>query len=92
MTARARSRGGGAGPFLVALLLLAGGAGAWNYRRNLALEEGEYRPYRGYATRDLDALIAASEQELGRATRDYRTGAGRPVRVQEGRLLGDQVR
>jgi hypothetical protein len=72
------------------LLAIAAGAGTWNYRRNLAFEQ-QTRPYLGYSTGELDALIAAYEQELARARRDYRAGAGLPVRVQEGRLLGDQI-
>jgi hypothetical protein len=74
------------------LLVIAAGAGTWNYRRNAALEEGEYRPYRGYSTGDLDALIAATEQELGRAQRDYQRGSGQPVRVQEHGFFGDSIR
>jgi hypothetical protein len=84
--------GGGAAPLLLAVLALAAGAAAWNYRRNAALEAGEYRPYRGYATADLDALIAATEQELAQARRDYQRGPRRPAAGREPALLGDQIR
>ncbi len=92
MATRGRTGLAGAGPLLLLLLALAAGAGAWNLRRNLALEEAEPRPYRGYSLGDLDALIAATEQELERATRDYRARGGRTVEVPGGRFLGDQIR
>lgn len=51
---------------IVLLLLLASGIGAWNYRRNLALEAQQegHRPYAGYATEDLESLRAAYSAEL----------------------------
>jgi len=48
---------------LVGLLALLIGAGAWNYRRNVALEQAQVRPYRTLSDADLAMLLAASEAE-----------------------------
>lgn len=78
------------------LLLVLGAlaaAGAANYRRNLAREAAEPRPFRGYATPDLDTLAQAYEREVKalearyRASRDAAPAAGR-----EGQLLDETVR
>ena len=56
------------GGLLLILLLLGGtsGVGYWNYQRNTAAENAEPRPFRGYATADLDKLIAAQKAEIAR--------------------------
>ena len=56
------------GGLLLILLLLGGtgGVGYWNYQRNTAAENAEPRPFRGYATADLDKLIAAQKAEISR--------------------------
>ncbi len=48
------------------LLLLAAGAGGWNYHRNLEIEKASEgnRPYRSYAVEDLESLRAAYASEL----------------------------
>jgi hypothetical protein len=53
---------------LLLLLLLgaAGGVGFWNYQRNTAAENSEPRPFRGYATADLDRMIVAQKAEISR--------------------------
>jgi len=53
---------------LLFLLLLgaAGGVGFWNYQRNTAAENSEPRPFRGYATADLDKMIVAQKAEIAR--------------------------
>ena len=88
------SENGGRGALipLLALLLLLGGAGAWNYHRNLERESQEDRPLRGYAEADLEKLLAAYEQEQDRATR--RAGATRRAAPKEapGQLVGEKVR
>lgn len=54
---------------LVLLLVLLGGVGGvgyWNYQRNTAAENQEPRPFRGYATADLDKMSAAQKGEIAR--------------------------
>ncbi len=80
---------------LLLLLLLvagAGGVGAWNYQRHAAEEAAEYRPFKGYATADLDKLIAAQRSEIARLR--PRAAGARAVRAdaRSGGLIGDQVR
>ena len=83
---RRRDAGSGIWAVLVLLLVLAG-AGAWNYQRNLAVEEAVYRPFRTHTDEDLAQLAGAREprrtglealRQCGRATcNDPRT---RPLR------------
>jgi len=59
----------GANNKLLLLLLLlgaAGGVGFWNYQRNTAAENSEPRPFRSYATADLDKMIVAQQAEIAR--------------------------
>ena len=82
-----RSRAGRATGSLLLLLLLVGGAGAWNYHRNLEIEkqtEG-LRPYKSYAAEDLEALRSAYAAEL-EGVRAQLTHA----RSQRTRVAGDQ--
>lgn len=61
-----RRRAGKATTALILMLLIAGGAGAYNYHRNLQIEkqsEGP-RPYKSYAEEDLQALRSAYKTEL----------------------------
>jgi hypothetical protein len=86
------SGGRGALVPLLVLLLLLGGAGGWNYHRNVERESQVDRPYRSYAEADLEKLLAAYEQEAERASR--RAGATRraSVRESQGQLVGESVR
>ncbi len=74
--ARRRRKKSGLLPLTVLLAILAGG-GAWNYQRALEAEAATPRPYRGYATADLETLAGAYESELEalrrRAAREPRT-------------------
>jgi hypothetical protein len=84
----------GSGRNVVALLVLLGvlvGAGAWNYQRNLQLEDAEPRPYQGYSTADLEALQAAYQKEVDAHSARYRNASSRKIRVREGGMLRDQV-
>ena len=79
---------------LLLLLLVAGaaGVGTWNYQRHAAAEAAEYRPFKGYATADLDKLIAAQRSEISRL-RPRATGArASRTDARGGGLIGDQVR
>lgn len=86
-----RLQRGHALPLLLALLVLLGGGGAWNYHRNLQAERAEPRPYRGYDDAELASLIEAYEQESdalrGRAERVERPQAT----ASEGALVGERV-
>lgn len=89
--ARDRTSGGGRLLLLLVLLGLLGGAGTWNYRRNMAAEQAEYRPYRSYSSEDLASLRAAYEQEIEAYGRRYAAATGRSVEVAGGRQLADQI-
>jgi len=79
---------------VVLLLFLLGilfGGGTWNYKRNLAIEESEPRPYRSYSTEQLDSLRAAYQQEVDAHTQRYRTASSRKVQIREGGFIDEQV-
>jgi hypothetical protein len=86
------SGGGGKLLLLLVLLTVAGGAGAWNYRRNLQAEEAEPRPFRSYSDADLESLEAAYQQEIEVYTRRYETLTGQGVVVREGGHIDDKIR
>ena len=56
------------GGLLLILVLLGGvgGVGYWNYQRNTAADNQEPRPFRSYATADLDKMLAAQKAEIAR--------------------------
>lgn len=58
---------------LLVLVTLLGGAGTWNYRRNVEVENAELRPYRTLADADLALLLAAAEQEAEALSGRYAT-------------------
>jgi hypothetical protein len=84
---------GGANQLVMLLLLLGilGGAGAWNYQRNAALEDAEPRPYKSYSLEELESLRAAYQGEVDRHTERYRNATGRSVVVQDGGYLDKRV-
>lgn len=61
-----RHRAGGATTGAIVLLLLMAAAGVWNYNRNLEIEKAtdSTRPYKSYATSDVEALRNAYASEL----------------------------
>jgi hypothetical protein len=78
---------------LLAVVLAAlGGAGFWNYQRNLAQEEAQAGPYRAYADAQLAALAEAYEGEIETHQRRYEAAKGAPSPEARGRLLDEQVR
>ena len=77
---------------LLLLLAIAGGAGAWNYQRNVAAEKAEYRPFRTYAEADLESLATAFRSDLDSSAGHYQAAKRGKVAVRDGALLGDQVR
>jgi hypothetical protein len=82
---------GGRGWLFGLVLLVAAGAGAWNYHQNLRAEQAEIRPYRGYSDADLAALIAAYESEAEVLGRRYDAVKGRRSQARDTGFIGDQV-
>jgi len=76
---------------LLVLLGILAGAGAWNYQRNVQLENAEPRPYRGYSLEELEVLKSAYKAEADAHGERFRAAASRQVRVHDGGMLGDQV-
>jgi hypothetical protein len=68
-----RNAGGASTLLLVALLIGAIGAGAWNYHRNWQREQESRasRPLAGYATEDLEALAEAYRGEVKAGAAKY---------------------
>jgi hypothetical protein len=88
----AKSSGKGKqGLLLLVLLGILAGAGSWNYKRNLAIEEAEPRPYRSYTLAQLDDLRAAYQGEVDAQSRRYKTASSQKVAVRSGGLIGEQV-
>ncbi len=90
MAERAQAGGGVAGLFLI-LLLMVGGL-AFNYHRNVQAEAQEDRPYRGYATEDLESLLAAYEGRQGAQSARYEAAAGRRAKAEGKAYFDEQVR
>lgn len=56
---------------LLVLFLIVGGAGAWNYDRNLKKENQVPRPWKSYATEDLLSMANAYEAEVDRYSKGW---------------------
>jgi hypothetical protein len=56
---------------LLVLFLIVGGAGAWNYDRNLKKESQAPRPWKTYETADLEAMATAYEREIKRVEKGW---------------------
>jgi len=81
------------GLFLILLLLGGtGGVGYWNYQRNTAAENAEPRPFRGYATADLDKLIAAQKAEIARMRPVVERAEHSHAQVRGDGFLAEQVK
>jgi hypothetical protein len=76
---------------LLALLGLIAGFGAWNYKRNLELEDVQPRPYRGYALADLETLKSAYQVEADKHLTRYQAASTQTVKVRGGGLIAQQV-
>jgi hypothetical protein len=93
--ARRFGRRSEAGGGLVALLLLLAilvGAGAWNYRRNVVVEDDDYRPFRGYTDEAIEQLIDAYEGQHEHRSKRFEAAASRTVEVEGKAYFGGQVR
>jgi hypothetical protein len=81
MSRRSERGASSLGTLVLLLLVLVAGV-AWNYHRNLAAEEREFRPYRSYSDADLAALLGAYEQESKTTRRRYDAALDRRANVQ----------
>jgi hypothetical protein len=77
---------------LVVLLALMGGLGTWNYKRNLAAEQAELRPFRTYSDADLDSLTAAYRTEVEAYTRRYEALTGHKPQIRERTYTDQKIR
>jgi hypothetical protein len=78
---------------ILALLVILGGAGEYNYQRNRAAEErAAPRSFRGHSDEEIAALIQAYQQEVETLESRYATAKSRDLDTRSGGLLGDQVR
>ena len=82
--------GGSVIPLLLLLAILVG-AGAWNYRRNAALEEMDYRPFRGYTDEAIEQLIDAYEGQHEHSSKRFDAAASRNLKVEGKAHFGEQV-
>jgi hypothetical protein len=83
-----------AGSSVILLLLVLAilvGAGAWNYRRNAAVEDEGYRPFRGYTDEAIEQLIDAYEDQHERSSNRFEAAASRKVNVEGKAYFGEQV-
>jgi hypothetical protein len=88
----ASEKKGGALIPLLALLIVLGGAGAWNYHRNLERESQQDRPFRGYAEADLEKLLGAYQDEVTRLTRRAHGTSRASAHQVPGQLVGEGAR
>ena len=86
-----RLEAGGTVVQLLVLLAILVGAGAWNYRHNAALEENDYRPFRGYTDEAIEQLIDAYEGQHERSSKRFEAAASRKVKVEGKAYFGEQV-
>ncbi len=82
---------GNALPSLLMLLALIGGVGAWNYHKNVALDEQEYRPFRRHSDEALHQLIDAYENERDEDKKAYLEISGRRASAKTKPMLDEQV-
>ena len=83
-----------AGSSVIPLLLLLAillGAGAWNYRRNAAAEENDYRPFRGYTDEAIEQLIDAYEGQHEHSSKRFEAAASHRAKVEGKAYFGEQV-
>jgi hypothetical protein len=77
---------------LLVLLAALGAGGYWNYQRNLAKENAEPRPFRGYSEADLQSLVAAYQGEVQTHQKRYEAARATERREGQGQLLDEKVR
>jgi hypothetical protein len=79
---------------LVILLAVTGGAGAYNYQRNVAAEKVEEgpRPFKGYSDGDLTALAEAYGMEIEQYEQLVEAARQRKAGVRQNGALGQRLR
>jgi hypothetical protein len=89
-----RAAGFGSAALLAVLVLGALGAGAWNYRRNVALEAAtrSARPLAGYDTADLEALAEAYQSEIAVTSKRWAGAREQRAVARDRAHLDEQVR
>jgi hypothetical protein len=83
----------GVAMLILALLVILGAAGEYNYRQNKEAEESAApRRYIGYSDEELAALIEAYEQEVDELASRYDAAKSRRVETRDGGLIDEQIR
>jgi hypothetical protein len=77
---------------LLVLLAALGAGGYWNYQRNLAKENAEPRPFRGYGEAELRALADAYQAEVQAHQKRYDAARASERTEGGGQLLDEKVR
>jgi len=78
---------------ILALLVILGAAGEYNYQRNKVAEESAApRSYRGYSDAQIAALIEAYEQEVEALEARYGEAKSHTIETRSGGLIDEQIR
>ena len=78
---------------ILALLVILGAAGEYNYQRNKAAEEREApRTYTGYSDNEIAALIQAYQQEIEVLEARYGAAKNSGIETGSGGLIDQQIR
>jgi hypothetical protein len=78
---------------VLALLVILGAAGEYNYQRNKAEEERDTpRAYIGYSDTEIAALIEAYQQEAEALEERYVAAKNRTIETRSGGLIDEQIR
>jgi hypothetical protein len=78
---------------ILALLVILGAAGEYNYQRNKAAEARDVpRTYTGYSDDEIAALIEAYQQEVEVLEARYSAAKNSGIETGSGGLLGEQIR
>lgn len=89
---RGRSEAGNGIVAVLLVLAILGGAGFWNYQRNLEAEKQVYRPFRTHTDEQLAQLSAAYESEKAGDAERYQNAAGRRATPDSKAYFDQQVR
>jgi len=83
---------GGTVVAVLVLLVVLGAAGAWNYQRNMALEQTDEgpRPFKGYEDAGLEQLASAYQEEIDVLERKYQNSLRNRTGVSDDAALMDE--
>lgn len=79
---------------MLLVLILVAGVGGWNYHRNWQIDKQQERtrPYSGYQTEDLEALLDAFKSDIGTSEARLRAAKSARGRVSRGQgMIADNV-